>query len=201
MYTQEFAADPHAAYRRMRDEHGGLVPVELFPGFNATLVVNHATALRILNDPVNFPADPRKWQQSVPADCPILPMVGYRENALRSAGREHARYRASNVDALRGVALHGMEWAVRRAARQAISSFCERGKPISCANSQGRSSSGRSVGWREPQSLWPTGSAAPCRRSSRAVPMPSRPTACSWRRCRSSSTSNVPGPGTISSPG
>lgn len=128
MYTQEFAADPHAAYRRMRDEHGGLVPVELFPGLNATLVVNHATALRILNDPINFPADPRKWQQSVPADCPILPMVGYRENALRSAGREHARYRASNVDALRGVALHEMERTVRRAARQAISSFCERGE-------------------------------------------------------------------------
>ncbi|MGW3165776.1 cytochrome P450 [Streptomyces sp. NPDC001142] len=128
MYTEAFAADPHAAYRRMRGEYGALVPVELYPGINATLVVDHAMAVRILNDPVNFPADPRQWQRSVPPDCPILPMVGYRENALRSAGREHARYRASNVDALSGVSLHEMERTVRRAARQAISSFCARGE-------------------------------------------------------------------------
>ncbi|MFI9630978.1 cytochrome P450 [Streptomyces sp. NPDC052042] len=128
MYTQEFAADPHAAYRRMRDEYGALVPVELHPERNATLVVDHAMALRILNDPVSFPADPREWQQTVPADCPLLPMIGYRENALRSAGREHARYRASNVDALRGVALHEVERTVRRAARRSINRFCARGE-------------------------------------------------------------------------
>ncbi|MFB7918580.1 cytochrome P450 [Streptomyces sp. NPDC056061] len=128
MYTQEFAADPHAAYRWMRAKYGALVPVELSPGRYATLVIDHSMAVQILNDPVNFPADPREWQLSVPTDCPILPMVGYRENALRSAGREHARYRASNVDALSGVALHELERTVRRAARQAISSFCARGE-------------------------------------------------------------------------
>ncbi|MFF3786333.1 cytochrome P450 [Streptomyces sp. NPDC001933] len=128
MYTAEFAADPHAAYQEMREEHGALVPVEPYPGFKATLVVNHGTAVQILNDPVSFPADPRKWQRSVPADCPILPMVGYRANALRSAGSEHARFRASNVDALAGVALHRLERVVQRRARQAINRFCEKGE-------------------------------------------------------------------------
>nr|WP_246461914.1 cytochrome P450 [Nocardia transvalensis] len=93
MYVPEFAADPHAAYRRMRARYGSLVPVELDPGVPATLVVGYRTALRILNDPEHFPADPRIWQQSVPDECPVKPMLMYRRNALRTAGEEHARLR------------------------------------------------------------------------------------------------------------
>ncbi len=59
LYAPEFAADPHAAYRRMRRVHGPLVPVELAPGVPATLVIGYYQARRILNDPLHFPADPR----------------------------------------------------------------------------------------------------------------------------------------------
>ncbi|WP_329453328.1 cytochrome P450 (plasmid) [Streptomyces sp. NBC_01724] len=128
MYTPEFAADPHAAYRWMRAEYGPLVPVELSPGIPATLVVAHATAVQILHDPDRFPADPRVWQQTVPGSCPIMPMVGYRPNALRSSGAAHARYRATNTDALARVPLHQLARTAQRIARQAISRICRAGQ-------------------------------------------------------------------------
>src|SRR6476469_9494086 len=57
LYTPEFAADPHRAYRDMRERYGALVPVDLAPGVPATLVVGYYSALQILNDPDHFPAD------------------------------------------------------------------------------------------------------------------------------------------------
>ncbi|WP_073224291.1 cytochrome P450 [Streptomyces sp. NBRC 110465] len=128
LYTEEFAADPHRAYRRMRDDWGQLVPVDLLPGLPATLVIGHALAVEILHDPVRFPADPRSWQRGVDPACPILPMVGYRANALRSAGREHARYRASNKDAIDQVSLHHLACSVARIARKAINRFAHTGE-------------------------------------------------------------------------
>ncbi|MFD8727683.1 cytochrome P450 [Streptomyces sp. NPDC059611] len=128
LYTEEFAADPHRAYRQMREAYGPFVPVELSPGMPATLIIGHAQAVEILHDPVRFPADPRVWQQGVEPGCPILPMIGYRANALRSAGHEHARYRASNKDAIDQVSLHQLAATVARIARQAINRFAQAGE-------------------------------------------------------------------------
>ncbi|MGF6882180.1 hypothetical protein ABIA39_002779 [Nocardia sp. GAS34] len=47
LYSSEFAADPHASYRRMRETYGSLVPVELSPGVPATLVIGYRAAVRI----------------------------------------------------------------------------------------------------------------------------------------------------------
>ncbi|MEU4344978.1 cytochrome P450 [Nocardia sp. NPDC023852] len=127
MYSEEFATDPHHAYREMRRQYGSLVPVELSPGVPATLVIGYHTAVRISNDPDHFPADPRTWQQSVPADCPILPMLEWRPNALRSAGLEHARYRQANAAAIDGIDLHALHSAVEEVAVPLINTFCEDG--------------------------------------------------------------------------
>ncbi|MCU1644159.1 MAG: cytochrome monooxygenase, partial [Nocardia sp.] len=124
MYTIEFAKDPHAAYARWRSSYGPLVPVELAPGVPATLVLGYTTALRILNDPEHFPADPRIWQRSVHVGCPILPMMEWRPNALRSSGYEHSRYRVANVSALDTVDLHGMRAVVEQIAVPLINEFC-----------------------------------------------------------------------------
>ena len=86
LYTTEFSDDPHRAYREMRSRYGSLAPVELAPYVPATLVVGYRTALRILNDPEHFPADPRIWQQTVATDCPILPLLEWRPMASRSSG-------------------------------------------------------------------------------------------------------------------
>ncbi|MBF6218428.1 cytochrome P450 [Nocardia abscessus] len=127
LFSTEFAADPHSAYRRMRARYGSLAPVELAPGVPATLVIGYHTAVRILNDPDHFPADPRTWQQGIAADCPVLPMMQWRPNALRNAGAEHARYRQANVAGLEKVDLYGLRDTVAQLAVPLINSFCADG--------------------------------------------------------------------------
>ncbi|MGW0181257.1 cytochrome P450 [Nocardia sp. NPDC003345] len=124
--TPAFAADPHRAYAAMR-HHGPLVPIELAPGVPATLVIGYQVAMQILNDEPHFPADPRRWEKNAPADSPMVPMLGYRQNALRTAGLEHERYRRTIMAALETVDMHRVHDAVARAAETLINDFCERG--------------------------------------------------------------------------
>ncbi|MFC9997319.1 cytochrome P450 [Nocardia sp. NPDC127526] len=127
LYTPEFAADPHRAYREMRARFGALAPVELAPGIPATLVLGYRTAVRIFNDPERFPADPRAWQEGVPADCPVLPMMQWRPNALRNAGNLHARYRQTNTAGLTGIDRYRLQGTVARVAVSLTNSFCVTG--------------------------------------------------------------------------
>ncbi|MBH0779331.1 cytochrome P450 [Nocardia bovistercoris] len=128
LHSAEFAADPHAFYRMMRDRYGSLAPVELAPDVPATLVISYRTAVRVLNDPEHFPADPRAWQQGVPEDCPILPLLEWRPMASRSTGLEFARYRQAITDSIRRVDLFATRQAVERTALDLVNSFCGDGK-------------------------------------------------------------------------
>ncbi|MDF3140973.1 MULTISPECIES: cytochrome P450 [unclassified Streptomyces] len=128
LYEPDFAQNPHAAYQRMREQFGPLVPVDLAPGVPATLVVGYEEARRILGDPQRFPADPRRWQTSVPDTCPVRPMMEWRPNALRSAGAEHTRYRAANTAALAAVDQHALRDHVELVAEQTINAFKHGGK-------------------------------------------------------------------------
>ena len=127
IYTEEFAADPRGGYDRMRGHHRSFAPIELAPGVPATLVIGYQAAVGILNDPEHFPADPRTWQRTVPADSPILPMLEWRPNALRNTGPEHARFRAANVAAIDGVDLHTVHTVVEQIAMPLINSFSAEG--------------------------------------------------------------------------
>ncbi len=127
MWAPEFAADPQAAYQRMRARFGAVAPVELSPGIRATLVIGYHTAVRILNDPEHFPADPRMWERDIPQDCPVLPMLQFRPAALRTTGAEHTRYRQANVAAIAGVDLYAMHSTVEQFAIPLINSFCANG--------------------------------------------------------------------------
>ncbi|MFF0543810.1 cytochrome P450 [Nocardia thailandica] len=127
MYSEEFAADPQAAYREMRRRFGSLVPVDLAPGVPATLVIGYHTAVRILNDPDHFPADPRMWQRNIPPDCPVLPMLTFRPTALRTTGAEHTRYRQAAVSGLAAIDLYAMHTTVEHIAVPLINSFCTAG--------------------------------------------------------------------------
>ncbi|MBB5917372.1 cytochrome P450 [Nocardia transvalensis] len=128
LYSPAFAADPHESYRQMRDTYGSLVPVELAEGVPATLVIGYRTAVRILHDPDHFPADPRSWQQNIPAGCPVKPMLEWRPNAIRSSGSDHLRYRQANVAAIAAVDLHGLHAIVEETAIPLIDAFCADGK-------------------------------------------------------------------------
>ncbi|MFE9583268.1 cytochrome P450 [Nocardia sp. NPDC006044] len=127
LHTPEFAADPHRAYAEMRRQYGSLVPIELAPDVPATLVVGYDAALRILNDPEHFPADPRTWQQSIPDDSPIKPMMEWYPNALRNSGAAHARYRQAYTAAIDGIDLHALHSTVERIAIPLINTFCTTG--------------------------------------------------------------------------
>ncbi|MEV6561530.1 cytochrome P450 [Nocardia sp. NPDC051756] len=128
LHRPEFAADPHQAYAAMRAEYGSLAPVELAPDVPATLVIGYHTALRILHDPEHFPADPRYWQHSAPADSAVLPLLEWRPNALRSTGAEHARYRLANTAAINGIDLSELRGTVTELATALIGRFRRAGK-------------------------------------------------------------------------
>ncbi|OQS15686.1 cytochrome [Nocardia donostiensis] len=127
LHAPEFAADPHRFYQEMRRQYGPLAPVELAPGVPATLVIGYSTALRILNDPEHFPADPRTWQKDIPADCPILPLLEWRPMASRCAGAEFVRYRKAITASIDAVDLYALHEIVEGIAVPLINSFCQDG--------------------------------------------------------------------------
>lgn len=127
LYEPEFAADPHRVYREMRQRYRSLVPVDLAPGVPATLVIQHRTAVDILNDHEHFPADPRTWQKDIPADCPVLPIMEWRPTSARSSGLDQRRYREATVAGLAAVDMHALRASVERIAVPLINSFCETG--------------------------------------------------------------------------
>ncbi|WP_327151054.1 cytochrome P450 [Nocardia sp. NBC_01329] len=127
LYTEEYAADPYRTHREMLRRFGSLAPVELAPGVPATLVIGYHTALRILNDPDRFSSDPRVWEQTVPADCPIRPMMEWYPNPLHSGGSDHTRYRSATAEALGRVDLHRLHDTVEQLATPLINSFCADG--------------------------------------------------------------------------
>ncbi|WP_227979237.1 cytochrome P450 [Nocardia spumae] len=127
LHTPDFSDDPHRVYREMRSRYGSLAPVELAPDVPATLVIGYHTAVRILNDPEHFPADPRQWQQTVPRDCPILPLLEWRPMASRSTGADFHRYRQAITASIDAVDLYALREAVEKSALPLINRFCEDG--------------------------------------------------------------------------
>ncbi|WP_280381950.1 cytochrome P450 [Nocardia wallacei] len=124
LHAPEFAADPHRAYREMRGQYGSLVPVELSPGVPATLVVGYRTAVRILNDPERFPADPRTWQKDIPEDCPVRPIMEWRPTASRNSGADFLRYRRAITGSIGEVDSYALHTAVEQIAVPLINTFC-----------------------------------------------------------------------------
>ncbi|MGQ4599403.1 cytochrome P450 [Nocardia sp. R6R-6] len=127
LYSPEFASDPHHAYREMRGQFGSLVPVELAPGVPATLVIGYHTAVRILNDPEHFPADPRNWQKDIPTDCPVLPIMAWRPTASRNTGADFVRYRQAITAGIGDVDMYALHDTVGKIATPLINSLCQTG--------------------------------------------------------------------------
>ena len=68
-----------AAYRRLRQRHGAVVPVTIGPGLEAWLVLGYREVLRVCRDERSFTRDSRCWtllrEGRVPPDSPVLPFV------------------------------------------------------------------------------------------------------------------------------
>lgn len=128
LYGPEFARDPQSAYARMRAEYGDLAPVELSPGVPATLVLGYDAALEILRDPGTFPRCSEVWEEEVGPECPVLPMMMSRPNALFTNGAVHARLRSVIVDSLDRLDPVRLREDVQRHADALIDRFAADGK-------------------------------------------------------------------------
>ncbi|MGO4613009.1 cytochrome P450 [Nocardia sp. 2YAB30] len=127
LYSPQFAADPHGTYRWMREQFGPLARVELAEGISATLVLHYRTAVKILQDPAHFPADPRKWEKTIPQDSPIRAMLGWQPAARFHDGSAHDRYRHASVAGISGIDLHSLDTMVEALAIPQINTFCGNG--------------------------------------------------------------------------
>ncbi|MFD9499378.1 cytochrome P450 [Streptomyces sp. NPDC060035] len=126
LYGPGFAADPHGHYRELRAQ-GPLARVRIAPGIDALLVTDYQAAVDLLRDTDTFTKDPRAWQAGVPADSPVLPVLGYRPTALFSDGSVHARYRDAINDTLALIEPHLLRTEVARVAQQLIGAFSATG--------------------------------------------------------------------------
>src|SRR5690606_38224889 len=90
LYDPEFHRDHHAAYEKMRAEHGPVIPVELEPGVQGWLVIDYATIMAWCRDERTFSRDARRWRDwregRVPDDAAVMGMMKPRPNALFSDG-------------------------------------------------------------------------------------------------------------------
>ncbi|WP_246495242.1 cytochrome P450 [Streptomyces zagrosensis] len=131
MYGPDFAADPAAAYQRMR-RFGPAAPVQLAPGVDATLITGYQAALSVLRSPETFVKDPRRWRAlangQVPMDSPVVPMMMYRPNCLFSDGEEHRRLRQVVTDSLERIDPNELRGYVEESADTLIDQFCARGE-------------------------------------------------------------------------
>ncbi|MGV9638073.1 cytochrome P450 [Nocardia rhamnosiphila] len=93
----------------------------------ATLVVGYTTALKILRNPEQFPADPPDLQASA-TECPVAGALGFRPNPLRTSESDHSRYRRAHVDVLAMVDQHAVQAMVEPIAVPLINAFCGRGE-------------------------------------------------------------------------
>ncbi len=132
LYDPGFHADHHAAYARMREEHGPVVPVMLEPGVEGRLVVDYALITAWCRDERTFSRDARRWKDwregRIPDDSSLLGMMGHRPNALFSDGEEHRRVRRAMVDSLAPFEPGKVGAQARAVAERLVDGFCARGE-------------------------------------------------------------------------
>ncbi|MBC9715810.1 cytochrome P450 [Streptomyces sp. TRM66268-LWL] len=120
-----------ALYEQLRAAHGPVAPVAIAPGVDAWLVIGHRELLQLTREEQDFSHDPRRWtllrEGRVPADSPLLPMVGWRPALLFTDGQQHRRMRTAVADALAGINGHELRRSVRDTAEHLIASFAARG--------------------------------------------------------------------------
>ncbi|MGV9251145.1 cytochrome P450 [Streptomyces sp. NPDC003697] len=131
MHDAAFAADPQQVYDRLRT-HGPAGPVELAPGVDATLVVGHEVALRVLQNSTLFARDARRWnalaEGRISMDSPVLPMMAYRPNCLFTDGAVHLRLRKAVTDTLAKLNMTRIRRDVEPIADYLIDRFSELGR-------------------------------------------------------------------------
>jgi cytochrome P450 len=126
-----FHTDPLQLYREVRREHGPVAPVELPGGIPAWLVVGYRELHQVTSDPELFCRDRGRWNQweNVPADWPLMPMVGQAMPSVyfTPTVEDHRRHSAAVTAALEAVDPFDLRRQCEAVADRLIDAFCARG--------------------------------------------------------------------------
>lgn len=125
-----FQTDPVELYRRIRREHGAVAPVVLDGDVPAWLVLGYRELHQVTSDPVLFSRDSELWNQwdAIPADWPLLPMIGRKQPSILYTVGERHRERAGVIsDALESVDPFALKERAERFADELIDGLCGKG--------------------------------------------------------------------------
>ncbi|MGW2102833.1 cytochrome P450 [Streptomyces olivaceoviridis] len=126
-----FQTEPARLYREMRRDHGAVVPVLLDGGIPAWLVLGYRELHQVTGDPVLFSRDSDLWNQweNVPADWPLLPMIGHKQpSILYTVGERHRQRAAMISNALEEVDPFELRAHAERFADELIDALCSAGE-------------------------------------------------------------------------
>nr|WP_202457530.1 MULTISPECIES: cytochrome P450 [unclassified Streptomyces] len=117
-------------YREMRRDHGPVAPVLLDGDIPAWLVLGYRELHQVTADPVLYSRDSELWNQwpNIPADWPLLPMIGHRQpSILYTVGERHTRRAAMIAHALEAVDPFELKAHAEQFADELIDRFCGKG--------------------------------------------------------------------------
>ncbi|GHG92267.1 MULTISPECIES: cytochrome P450 [Streptomyces] len=126
-----FQTEPARLYREMRRDHGSVVPVLLDGDIPAWLVLGYRELHQVTGDPVLFSRDSDLWNQweNIPADWPLLPMIGRKQpSILYTVGERHRQRAAMVSNALEAVDPFEMRGHAERFADELIDALCAEGE-------------------------------------------------------------------------
>nr|WP_202516214.1 MULTISPECIES: cytochrome P450 [unclassified Streptomyces] len=118
-------------YREMRRDHGAVVPVLLDGDVPAWLVLGYRELHQVTGDPALFSRDSDLWNQweNIPADWPLLPMIGRKQpSILYTVGERHRRRAAMVSNALEEVDPFELRAHAERFADELIDALCPAGE-------------------------------------------------------------------------
>ncbi|MGW6863707.1 cytochrome P450 [Streptomyces sp. NPDC054912] len=125
-----FQTDPIELYREMRRDHGAVAPVVLDGDVPAWLVLGYRELHQVTSDPQLFSRDSDLWNQwdAIPADWPLLPMIGRKQpSILYTVGERHRERAAVISGALEAVDPFELKGHAERFADELIDGLCGRG--------------------------------------------------------------------------
>ncbi|MFG2359910.1 cytochrome P450 [Streptomyces sp. NPDC048521] len=126
-----FQTEPARLYREMRRDHGAVVPVLLDGDVPAWLVVGYRELHQVTGDPVLFSRDSDLWNQweNIPADWPLLPMIGHKQpSILYTVGERHRQRAAMISNALEAVDPFELRRHAERFADELLDALCAAGE-------------------------------------------------------------------------
>ncbi|WP_433180229.1 cytochrome P450 [Actinoallomurus sp. CA-150999] len=130
LYGPEFQRKSADLYAEMRRAHGPVAPVLLDGDVPAWLVLGYREVQYVTGNPQIFGRDSRRWNawDRVPADWPLLPLIGYQPTMMFTEGAEHERRSGALDAALADVDQFTLRTEAQQVADRLIDAFAGSGE-------------------------------------------------------------------------